>query len=67
MRKKVKIVFLHSSRDILYTGGEGENHLETEGAEIRAPKPGCFSSEECRSKFGESFGTGHNAGESLAS
>ena len=53
--------------DILYTEGEGENHLETEGAEIRAPVPGCFSSEECRSKFGESFGTGHNAGESLGS
>ena len=51
-------------RFLVETEGEGENHLEIEGAEIRAPVPGCFSSEECRSKFGESFGTENNAGES---
>ena len=51
-------------RFLVETDGEGENHLETEGAELRAPVPGCFSSEECRSKFGESFGTENNAGES---
>ena len=36
-------------RFLVETDGEGENHLEAEGAEIRAPVP-----EECRSKFGES-------------
>ena len=52
-------------RYLVETEGEGENPLETDEAGLQAP--GCFSSEECRSKFGQFFGTGHNAGESSVS
>ena len=52
---------------LVETEGDGENHVDTEGEELQAPVPGCFSSEECRSKFGQFFGTGPNDGESSVS
>ena len=52
---------------LVETEGDGENHVDTEGEELQAPVPGCFSSEECRSKFGQFFGTGPNDSQQFSS